>query len=77
MKMTDWVKHLEGILTSSGEQLLQNAGKVSHQQAINKAKSEYIKYQQKTLSEVEKTFLDTIKTIEKNVKSKVKTKRNK
>jgi hypothetical protein len=56
----DWVTHLDGILTATGEQLLLDAGKVSHQQAVDKAENEYKKYQQKTLSEVEKSFLDTI-----------------
>ena len=67
MKMNDWVKHLDAILTSTGEELLQGAGDVSHEKAIDKVKGEYKKYQQKTLSEVEKAFLDTIKGVEKKV----------
>ena len=67
MKMNDWVKHLDAILTSTGEELLQGAGDVSHEKAIDKVKGEYKKYQQKTLSEVEKSFLDTIKGVEKKV----------
>lgn len=67
MKMNDWVKHLDAILTSTGEELLLGAGDVSHEKAIDKVKGEYKKYQQKTLSEVEKAFLDTIKGVEKKV----------
>ena len=48
----------------SGEKLLQGAGSVSHEKAIDKATTEYKKYQQKTLSEVEKSFLETLKAIE-------------
>jgi len=34
---------------------------------MNKAKKEYIKYQQKTLTEVEKSFLSVITNIETKV----------
>ena len=64
MTMNDWAEHLDKILTMSGEQLLIGAGSVSHTQAVNKATEEYKKYQAKTLSEVEKDYLDAIKTIE-------------
>ena len=64
MTMKDWAEHLDRILTMSGEQLLIGAGSVSHTQAMNKATEEYKKYQQKTLSEVEKDYLKTIKLIE-------------
>ena len=63
MTMNDWAMHLDKILTMSGEKLLQDAGQVSHQQAIEHATNEYKKYQQRTLSQVEKDFLDNIKTL--------------
>lgn len=63
MTMKDWAAHLDQILTMSGEKLLQGAGTVSHQQAIEHATNEYKKYQQRTLSQVEKDFLDNIKTL--------------
>lgn len=65
MTMADWSKHLDQILTAGGEQLLKGNGSVSHELAVEKATGEYRKYQQKTLSSVEKAFLDSIKTIEK------------
>jgi hypothetical protein len=65
MKMADWAKHLDAILTSTGEQLLLDAGTVSHPKAIEKAKNEYKKYQAKTLSNVELAYLDSIKTLQK------------
>ena len=64
MTMKDWAEHLDRILTMSGEQLLIGAGSISHTQAVNKATEEYKKYQSKTLSEVEKDYLDAIKAIE-------------
>ena len=64
MTMNDWAEHLDKILTMSGEQLLIGAGSVSHTQAVNKATEENKKYQARTLSKVEKDYLDAIKTIE-------------
>ncbi len=63
MTMKDWAKHLDRILTMSGEQLLEGNGSVFHDEAVKKATLEYKKYQQKTLSDVEKAFLDSIKEI--------------
>ena len=69
MTMEDWAKHLDRILTMSGEKLLQDGGSVSHEQAISKAENEYKKYQAKTLSEVEKAYLETIKNVQKTVEN--------
>ena len=66
MTMADWSRHLDGILTSTGEKLLEGAGSVSHKDAIEKAHNEYRKYQEKTLSQVEKDYLDAIKRKKKN-----------
>ena len=68
MTMKDWSEHLDKILTMSGEQLLVGAGSISHTQAVNKATEEYKKYQLRTLSEVEKDYLSTIKSIENKTK---------
>jgi hypothetical protein len=68
MYMKDYISHLDAILSSTGEQLLDGSGKVSHQQAMDKAQAEYRKYQAKTLTEVEKQYLDTIKILEKKAK---------
>ena len=72
MTMKDWSEHLDRILTMSGEQLLEGNGSISHEKAIEKAKDEYKKYQQKTLSNVEKAFLDSINLIENNIKAEGK-----
>jgi len=64
MTMEDWAKHLNGILTSSGENLLTGNGKISHILAVEKAQTEYKKYKAKTLSSVEKNYLESIKLLE-------------
>jgi len=70
MRMEDWSTHLDRILTMSGENLLKGAGKVSHDQAVEKATSEYKKYQAKTLSEAEKNYLDSLKHIEEKASNR-------
>jgi len=71
MTMQDWATHLDRILTMSGENLLQGAGKVSHVQAIDeKATNEYKKYQQKTLSAAEQNYLDSLKYLDQETKKK-------
>lgn len=65
MYMKDYITHLDAILSSTGEKLLQDSGNVSHQQAMDKAQVEYRKFQKKTLTEVEKNYLETIKNVEK------------
>ena len=69
MYMSDYVEHLDRILTSTGEKLLTDAGKVSHKQAVEKATAEYRKYQVQTLSPVEEAYLQTIRSIEKSAKT--------
>ena len=65
MTMEDWVKHLDNILTVTGEELLIGNGSISHTQAMKKAETEYKKYKAKTLSDVERDYLDAIKELEK------------
>ena len=68
MRMIDYVQELDNILNSTGRKVLDNAGNISHTQATEKAKSEYKKYQAKTLSSVEKEYLKNIATLEQKVK---------
>jgi len=70
MYMSDYVTQLDNILSSTGEQLLTDAEHISHQQAMEKAKTEHKKYQLKTISPVEQVYLDTIKSLEKKAKKK-------
>ena len=63
MTMNDWANYLDRILTMSGEQLLQDAGKVSHEDAMEHATTEYRKYKQRTISDAERDYLNTIKRL--------------
>ena len=63
MTMNDWANYLDRILTMSGEQLLQGAGSVSHDEAMEHATNEYRKYKQRTLSDVEQDYLNAIKRL--------------
>ncbi|MCI9642155.1 MAG: virulence RhuM family protein [Eubacterium sp.] len=72
MYMSDYVDHLDNLLKATGENLLTDAGKVSHAQALEKAKREYQKYQVQNLSPVEESYLQNIKQIEKEAKKKTK-----
>ena len=63
MHMKDYIKQLDTILFSTGEKLLTDAGSISHNQAVEKAKLEYKKYQVKTISPVEKEYLNALKEI--------------
>ena len=68
MTMNDWAAYLDRILTMSGEQLLQGTGRVSHEEAMEHATTEYRKYKQRTISDVERDYLFSIKSIEDSVK---------
>ena len=77
MYMSDYVEQLDLVLTSSNRKLLKGSGKISHDIAIEKARNEYQKYQVKTLSPVEKEYLNSLKQIEeKSTKKKRKTNKN-
>lgn len=73
MKMADYIRELDNILQSTGRKFLSDAGKISHEKAVEKAEKEYRRYQVKTLSSVEKDYLEVIKATEKKIAKKVKT----
>ncbi len=70
MYMSDYITQLDNILSSTGEKILTDSGKISHEKAMEKALEEYKKYQSKSLTDVEQTYLDTIKMIEKKSSGK-------
>ena len=72
MTMEDWAKHLDRILTMSGEQLLQGSGSITHMQAVDKATGEYRKYKARTLSDVEQDYFDSINDLKKKTDKKQK-----
>ena len=68
MYMDDYVKQLDLVLSSGNRKLLEGAGTISHKQALDKAKSEYHKYQEITLTPVEVAYLESVKDVAKKVK---------
>lgn len=74
MHMDDYVRQLDTILSSTGESLLHGPGSVSHQQAMDKAREEYRKFQVREISPVERAYLDTIKALNAKAKNKGKDK---
>lgn len=70
MYMEDYITQLDAVLTSGGRGILTNAGKVSHDMAMDKAKQEYRKFQVQNLSPVEKEYVENIKNVEKLAKKK-------
>ena len=72
MHMSEYIEHLDRVLSTTGEKLLEGAGTVSHKQAMEKAEQEYRKYQVETLSPVEEAYLETIRETEKLAKGKAR-----
>ena len=68
MTMVDWIKHVDNILRATGEDILENAGKISRIQMEEKVEEEYKKYSEHTLTQVEQDYLEEIKNIEKIAK---------
>ncbi|MDR0327649.1 MAG: virulence RhuM family protein [Planctomycetaceae bacterium] len=75
MYMKDWVAELDIFAQRYGKGVLSGAGTVRHQEAIEKAESEYAKYQQKTkdaVTPVERDYLESIKKVQKKLNGKAK-----
>jgi len=77
MRMADYVRELDRILSSAGRKLLENAGSISHKQAEEKAKIEYQKYKVKTIAPVEEEYLKAIEGLEHQAKAESRKKRGK
>ena len=71
MTMADWIKHIDAILSATGEAVLQDKGHISHQQMQAKVLSEYQKYQNQTISPVERDYLREIRVLDTYVKKVV------
>ena len=69
MKMQDWIQKLDDFLRVSEKELLTNAGKISHQNAIEKAKTEYEKYRKVEDKKYISDFDREMKKLEKNVRT--------
>jgi hypothetical protein len=72
MHMKDWIAKLDDFLRTASRDILSHAGKISHEEALDRARAEYAKYQQQRVdvpSLVELHFLEAIKEVEKAVLS--------
>ena len=73
MYMRDWVERLDGFLKLTNKNILDNAGSISHHDAIVKAHQAYDIYKEKTkndLSHVENDFIKQLETETKQLKNK-------
>ena len=71
MYMRDYVEQLDAQLKAGNRKLLNSAGSVSNKNAIEKAKAEFRKYETKTLSDVEESYLAEISKLEKEAKKRI------
>ena len=68
MYMRDWIAKLDEFLKLSNRELLDHAGTVSHEQAIEKASTEYEKYRSLHINDpspVERHFLEAVKEVKR------------
>ena len=73
MYMRDWIAKLDDFLKLSGRELLDHAGTVSHEKAMEKARAEYEKYRALHINDpspVEWHFLEAIETVKQLDNSK-------
>lgn len=73
MYMKDWIAKLDDFLKTSEREMLTHAGKVSHEEAVEKARVEYEKYRKQMLdapSTVERHFIEAVQEVKKLEKSK-------
>jgi hypothetical protein len=68
MKMEDWIHKLDGFLKISEKELLTSPGIISHQEAIEKAKSEYDKYRKAEDIKYVSDFDKEMKKLESKIK---------
>ncbi|MEA3461636.1 MAG: virulence RhuM family protein [Bacteroidota bacterium] len=73
MYMKDWIEQLDAFLKMTRKDILNNAGTISHKQALEKAHTEYHRFKElrkNEISEVEKHFLEQVNETEKKLKDK-------
>ena len=68
MHMKDWIAKLDDFIRFNERELLTHAGKITHQQAVDKAHAEYDKYRALTADEpspVERHFIEALQAVKK------------
>ena len=64
MYMKDWIEKLHGFLSLNDREILNHAGKISHQLAMEMAEKEYEKYNRTQVNTKESDFDNAVKNIE-------------
>lgn len=72
MNMKDWINQLDRLIRTFDGKVLKTAGSVSHKKALQRAETEYKKYQTKVISSAEKDYIETIKAVEATAKKSIK-----
>ena len=68
MYMNDWIAKLDDFIRFNERELLAHAGKISHQQALEKAHAEYDKYRALMIDEpstVERHFVEVVQAVKR------------
>jgi hypothetical protein len=68
MYMQDWIARLDDFLTMTGNEILTHSGKISHQQALDKATAEFEKFIDNYKKEPTQVEVDFVKQIELTAK---------
>jgi len=66
MYMADWIKRLDTIIQMNGRELLNHAGKISHEKALEKSAQEYNKFRE-TQKQLE--YEESLKELERDIQS--------
>ena len=75
MYMKDWLQKLDQFLSFNGREILDHYGKISHQQAENKAKKEYTVFKKQYIdyqTPVDRHFQEAIKDVKQIAKQRKK-----
>lgn len=67
MYMKDWVQKLDAFLQFNEQAILKNAGKISHELAIQKAETEFEKLNQNQIASFESDFEAELKKLNRRV----------
>lgn len=70
MRMSDWIRKLNGFLTLNEREILDNAGRMSHEMAMEHAESEYAAFSRLRAREADHLSSDFDKAVEQIVPSR-------
>jgi len=76
MYMKDWIERLDDFIRMTGNEVLDNAGTVSHQQMLEKAEQAYAAYKAQTQDELSRAEQDFVKFIDQTAKQLEQKKKN-